>query len=262
MCAIVVHESVVLFDRKTGKWYGPDETIDTETKLAESTMELAAVARAPMDRVTSVVWLPNGLHNGDTPLDRIVASPDAEAMARAIEETMPRILSASGEPTSPWLGGYVAAALGPKQKIPESLRRLLSAIESGLNRRMGDSPIVAYGHEISIADLLDPSFLLPALAVASHEDWGLASSRKDVGTGFTVKLAPDPTALLGYRLVGIHPATPFTVMAPIVATATRCKEGDEYYFDDIVSQFSRWLHKNGRDAKVLDDVEVRIASSG
>jgi len=261
LCALYIHEPVLLFDRKTGKWFGPDQSLDADTTLAEMAMELAAVAKAPMDRITSVAWLPNGLYNGETPLERLVASPDPEAAASAIQEMMIKNLSGSNEPTSTWLGGYVASALGAKGKIPNDMKRLLAAINLSLTRALGDEQIVAFGHDISISDLVDPSFLLPALAIAAYEDWLLAARRKHIGTGFEVHLEPDPTALLGYRLSRIEPAVPFLALAPIVSTATRCKEGDEYYFDDIVYQFTRWLSKNGRDATILDEVEVRIASS-
>lgn len=261
LCALYVYEPVLLFDRKTEKWFGPDQSLDAATTLSELAIDLAAAAKAPQDRVTSIAWLPNGLHNGDGPLDRIIASPDPEATARMVQEMMMKNLSGSNEPTSTWLGGYVASALGPRTKVANDMKRLIAAIELSLSRAMGDSPIVAFGHELSIADLVDPSFLLPALALASYEDWILASRRKDVGTGFDIHLEPDPTALLGYRLERIEPAVPFLVMAPLLATATRCKDDGEYFFDDVVNQFTRWLIKNGRDATVLDDVEVRIASS-
>lgn len=262
MAALIVHDSVVLLDAATGKWLGPGETIDPETMAAEAALELAAAARAPADRVTALVWLPQGLVGPDgVTIEQIVASPDPEAAAKAIQDLMVRRLSGSNEPTAPWAGAYAASAMGATGRPSQPLRRLLAATEFSLAKALADAPIVCFGHEMTIADLVDPHYLLPALAIAAAEDWRMPTRRKTNGTGFRISLEPDPATLLGYRLTDIRPAIPFTALAPIVSTAMRSKEGDEYCLDDLVGQFGRWLKKNNMDAAVLDDVEERVATS-
>lgn len=263
MAAIVVYDGVALLDERTGKWFGPAETVDPQSLAAEAAIDLASAAKAPADRVTALVWLPSGLSGqASVPHEQIVASPDAAIVAQAIQELMSRRLTGSSEPTTPWVGAYAAAALGPKEKPASHFRRLLAAVELSLVKAIGEDPVVSYGYELTVADLVDPHFLFPALAVAASEDWGLATRKQVHGTGFKINLEADPSTLLGYRVVDIQPAIPFTALAPIVATARRCREGGEYCFDDIVRQFGRWLKKNNMDAAVLEDIEVRLATTG
>lgn len=263
MAALIVYDGVAMLDERTGKWFGPTESIEPLKVASEAAIDLAAAARAPADRVTALVWLPSGLSGGaSVPDEQIVASPDPAIAAQAIQDLMARRLTGSSEPTTPWVGAYAAAALGSKERPPNHFRRLLAAVELSLAKAIGESAIVSYGYELSVADLADPHFLFPALAVAASEDWHLATRKKIHGTGFRISLEPDPSALLGYRVTDIQPAIPFTALAPIIATARRCRDEGEYCFDDIVRQFGRWLKKNNMDAAVLDDIEVRLATAG
>ena len=251
-----------MLDERTGKWFGPTETIDPLSMAAEAAIDLASAARAPADRVTAIIWLPSGMSGGlSVPDPQIVASPEPAVAAQAIQDLMARRLTASSEPTVPWVGAYAVSALGSKEKPPSEFRRLVAAVELSLGKAIGDDPIVCYGYELSVADLADPHFLFPALVVAAYEDWSLATRRQIHGTGFQLNMEKDPSTLLGYRVTDIRPAIPFTALAPIVATARRCQAGGEYCFDDIVRQFGRWLKKNGMDATVLDDIEVRLATT-
>lgn len=259
--ALIIRDGIFLYDGRIDRWIGND-TLDTNFEASELAIDLAAAARAPSDRVTAVTWLPDGRVGDYQPDDGTIASQDPEQVAQRIMEIMQRRLSGSSAPTSPWAGTYAASAFGPRDRMTSPFQRLIAAIEMSLKHAVGDAPIVCYGHEMSVEDLVDPYYLLPALVIAAAEDWYLPTRRRTNGTGFSAELDEDPTSLLGYRLVNIRPAIPFTALAPIIATLRRSKEGDEYVIDDIVHQFARWLKKNGMDARVLDDVEVRVATSG
>ncbi len=87
--------------------------------------------------------------------------------------------------------------------------------------------------------------------------------RKPTGhPGFVLQMTPDPGALLGYRVDGVSPSTQFLVHGPVVSVIRRFRFDGEYTFEDLVGQFARYLQKNGFDSSVVDDYEVRLATSG
>jgi len=263
LCAILVHPEVVMLDPRTGKWVGrPSAVVDPEEMTDEAISDLLVAARAPEGRVTAMVWLPKGLGGPDNEvIGNVVASVNPQVAAEAVQDLMARRLSGTEEPTNPWLGSFVSSSMGPKERLPAHMRRLIAATEYTVAATVGDEAIVCYGHELTVADLVDPQFLFPAIVIAASEDWRLATRRKTHGTGFDVRIDQDPTSLLGYRLVDIQPAIPFTALAPIAATVRRCREGNEYNLDDVVRQFVRWLRKNDMDISVVEDIDRRMATS-
>jgi len=267
LCAVVVHDDTLMHDEDRGIWWG-QEAVDPVRMAAQASLDLAAAARAPAERVTGVAWLRNGIAHSPPP-DGVVAGPDAELMAYTVQRAMERRLVGTDEPVSPWLGAYAHAALGPADPTPRPLRRLVQLIERCLRAEFEDRPAVIETVEIPPQDLCDPRFMLPALLACAHEDLSLLKvqqpgSKAPVKAGmrpaFHLELAADPGAFLGYRVASVTPAHPFFVLDPVVVLARRYRYHDEYLFDDMLGQFGRYLHKNGLDALVVEEALAQIRS--
>lgn len=257
LAAVVVKDGVFVYDDGSDTWFGPSDTVRAGEVAARAALDLAAVARAPADRVTGFVWFRDGV--GSDRSGSAVASPDPAEAARFVEAGMAMRLTGSSEPTAPWLGSYTASAICPQDATPANLRKLLAATEYCLGKAVAGRSITLFGLEFTVADLTDGRFMLPALLVAAMEDWNLAAMHRPEASGFRVYLEEDPSALLGYKVSDVVPAIPFVVLAPVTATLLRCLYGDTFNLDDIVMQFSRWLKKNGRDHTVVENVEERLA---
>ena len=249
----------------TGLWEGVESsaTIDAEVLGLRQVMALAEAAQAPLDRLTCVVWLPDG--NG--PSDALVcASPDPDALAAAVERAMTeRLVEAKGE-MAPWIGAYAAAAMAAPERESPEMERMRSIVESVIEAARDHAPILCYGQVISAYDLADTTYLLPALVAAAHEDWSLVVGQPRPGRvtkgGFSVTFQPDPTALMGYRVENIRPSAIYMFIGPLVATFKRCREPNgEYNVTDLVDQFARFLEKKGIDATVVLDIEVRLVGA-
>lgn len=265
ICAIIPHLDVALHDDTSNQWFSAGSSFDPLVVAAEIALDLAMRAKAPADRVTALVWMTKGMIEVPDGLDpQIVLGDDPRAVAVAAQDLMRMRLVGSSEPTVPWLGAYAASAMAPRGRPSPEFRRLLRALEYSLKQavdEVGAETIVCFGHDVNVAAVVDPRFLLPALAICAYEDWWLAASRRERGTGFKIKAVPDPSALLGYRVEEIEPAIPFTALAPITATFMRCRKGNVLVLDDLIHQFGSWLIKNKLDDSVIDDVDTRLAVS-
>ncbi len=268
LCAVVTYDEMAMHDEETGAWWAASVTLDPERIAAQAALDLAAAARAPAERVTALVWLTKGLSHAPPP-DGVCAGPDAEMAAYMVQKLMARRLVGSSEPVSPWLGAYAEAALGPKDPVPRSLRRLSQLIERCLRAEFGDRPAVIETIEIPPQDFADPRFLLPAVLAAAHEDLAILHALPQARKGkvvtkpaFRLDLAVDPGAFLGYRVANVTPSHPFFVLDPVVALARRYRYHNEYLFDDVMAQFGRFLMKNGLDATVVDEAARQITTRG
>ena len=76
----------------------------------------------------------------------------------------------------------------------------------------------ATGHDLIVSppSAASPSGLLPAFVVAGEAIW-----REATGRGFSLDVAPDPQALLGYRLRGIGAGHFATVMLATMEAAAQ-----------------------------------------
>lgn len=266
LCALVIVTGVVLFDERDHRWYG-ENPIDPEKISGDAIVELATAAKAPMDRICCLVWLTNAFTTTDVP--GICVSTDPLMAAAMAERMLNHIANGTDTPLNPWLATYVVGASGPKGPPSEPVQRISALVEHTLSVMFGDSEAVISGTTLSPADFADPRFLLPAVLVAAAEDWAVTrhamrpNLRKPTGhPGFVLQMTPDPGALLGYRVDGVSPSTQFLVHGPVVSVIRRFRFDGEFTFEDLVGQFARYLQKNGFDSSVVDDYEVRLATSG
>ena len=266
LCAVVTYDEMAMHDEETGTWWAAAVTLDPERIAAQAALDLAAAARAPIERVTALVWLRKGLSHAPPP-DSVCAGPDAEMAAYMVQKLMARRLVGSDEPLSPWLGAYAEGALGPTDPVPRSLRRLSQLIERCLRAEFEDRPAIVETIEVPPQDFADPRFLLPAVLAAAHEDLAILHALPQDRKGkvapkpaFRLELAVDPGAFLGYRVANVTPSHPFFVLDPVVVLARRFRYHNEYLFDDVLAQFGRFLIKNGLDATVVDDATRQFAS--
>ena len=267
LCAVVVHDEPAWYDDASGRWFGSSTAFDPERLAAQAAMDLAAAARAPLERVTGLVWLSSCMSQAQT-APSVCASTEPETAAYMIGELMRRKLSGPGEPVSPWLGAYVDAACGPKEPMPKALRRLSLLVERCLSAEFEDRVAIIENVEVAPHDLADPRFLLPAVLAAVHEDLAIlhaplahrGPARPAVRgkPAFGLHLVVDPGAFLGYRVATVTPAHSIYVLGPVVALARRYRFHQEYLFDDVLGQFGRFLLKHGLDATVVDDAAGNI----
>lgn len=260
LCAVVHVDSIAMYDKDAGTWFGSSSTIDPERMAAQAALDLAAAARAPAERVTAIVWLSNGLSEEPTD-DSICASPDPMLAAMIAQNAMQRRLVASDEPLNPWLAAYANAALGPKEPAKPSMRKLSQLIEKCLAATFKDSPAVMFGTEIPPHDLVQPRFLFPALLCCASEDWEITQTKEAQAgraraPGFNVVLRSDPGALLGARVEDVTPGSNFIILAAVVALVSRYKFHHEYLLEDLLGQYGRYLLKHGLDATVIDSAEA------
>jgi hypothetical protein len=268
MVAVIGKEGLYLQNDATGLWDGTADICDPEDILARANRQLAEATRGPPDRLTAVLWLPGGIGNSNKD---ICASKNPADLARTIENAMKRRLAVSDESLAPWIGAYASAALSSKPNPPHSMRRIVPLIESIISATVQESAIVCHGVTLQPRDLADPRYLLPALATAAFEDWGVVVMGGDKqpghgkakrSRGFSLKLEPDPNALLGYRVESLTPDAPYIALAPIVGALRRCRERHEFVVDDLTEQFARYLKKHDLDAIAVMDVDMRILAIG
>lgn len=149
---------------------------------------------------------------------------------------------------------------------------LVSLIRQGVETVSARGDLVIQGLKVTPEDVADPSFLLPALLVSSAEDWAAVVASKKGQGGFHVRLKTDKNALLGYKVVGLDPATPFLLMIPVIQKMKLARKlrtslsGDgsnqeTYVFDEVAEQFRRWLAKNRFDTDAIDDITIRVVTS-
>ena len=263
MIAVVLNDGLVLKDDETGRWDGTSAAYDPHTMAEDAIMALSRAAKAPPDRLGAVIWFRNGI---GAPDDFTCVSQDPADLGRAVETVMRTRLSGHHEPMAPWIGAYASAASTPKQPLDAKTLRAVKLIDKVVAAATKGDPIICYSIELTPYDLADPAYMLPALATAAFEDWALVVRGKGGGppehkAGFRISLTPDPAALLGYRVESITPATPFNMLAPLVAALRRCMVDREYIVDEIVQQFGRYLQKHGLDATVVDEVDMRLLAT-
>lgn len=262
LCAVFVHESPLILEEGERRWYGA-ESVDPERAIAEATMELSAAAKAPLDRVTGIAWLPQGYSRLEMP--GICTSPAPEDAAAVIEDALSRVPNRTDAPLNPWYANYIVGASGPKGPPSEPVRRVSALVEKVLEGIFADKEAVIAGTVLGPTEFADPRFLLPALLACASEDWDTVRSStgrvKGIFPGFKLQLTPDPGSLLGYRVDGVIAATPYLIHGPVAAVIRRFDFDGEFALDDLVGQFARYLEKNGLDATVLEEYEYRLATA-
>jgi hypothetical protein len=146
--------------------------------------------------------------------------------------------------------------------MPFSTKALVKMIELCLEQVVGPRPIFAAGVQMKPADVVKPDFLLPALLITAAEMWNPVVVRKGGTGGFHLHLARDPSALLGFKVVEVHPSAPFLFFLPISHLfRTSLLSDDECCLDSVIQIFIRWLVKNKQEADAVDDLDVRVALS-
>jgi hypothetical protein len=261
---LAVLDGILIEDGHTGSWVGPGTMLDPAARLDAIRRETSSVTGIPSERVVPMLWLMSGLADPSAePNPAIACSPVPEQLLPCVDELCRITVAPYG--SSPDIARYFAGAGSMRASQVaraggDSMRKLLKAVESSLrsDSSLGKTKLQVMGLEVTIDDLVNPSFLLPVLALCACEDWALATRKKTNGTGFSLDLEFDPTAILGYRLINVRPAVPYVVIAPMLAAAHRCRRGDAFVFDDLIRQFLRWAMKNGLDGDVLEDFKGQI----
>lgn len=261
---LCVVDDILIEDARTGTWVGPGTVLEPKNRLEELRRETCAATGIPADRVVPMLWLMSGLSDpSGRPDPAIACSPVPEQLPPFVEEVC-RAVRAPSDPSVDiaryFAGAGAMRAVQAARGRGEGMAKLLKAVESSLRSEssLGRTKLQVMGLDVAIEDLVNPSFLLPVLALAACEDWALATRKKTNGTGFSIDLEFDPTAILGYRLIDVRPAVPYVVIAPMLAAAHRCRRGDAFVFDDLIRQFLRWAMKNGLDGDVLEDFKTQI----
>ncbi len=149
LCAVFVHESPLILEEGERRWYGA-ESVDPERAIAEATMELSAAAKAPLDRVTGIAWLPQGYSRLEMP--GICTSPAPEDAAAVIEDALSRVPNRTDAPLNPWYANYIVGASGPKGPPSEPVRRISALVEKVLEGIFADKEAVIAGTVLGPAE--------------------------------------------------------------------------------------------------------------
>lgn len=168
------------------------------------------------------------------------------------EEGAAKVLAALASPSP---AGLATAAHPPLS--PHVLRLAEACVEKAL----GGQTVWVAGVEIDAKDVVGPNFMLPAVLIHAAMDWAIPVVASKGEGGFTVKLSPDPKAILGYRVSGMNLSSPVLLFLPIVNLVRRSFSNGECVLDDTVRKFAEFLTVNGLDTDVVGDVDVRVAST-
>jgi hypothetical protein len=196
------------------------------------------------------------------------AANGGDPPAAAIPQAMPEGLkpgSGSEGPSGPapgLAGTFVEVEAGPPAvaRPPDILKTdpLMLLIRQTVETVAAGRPLFAAGINITVADVVGLDFLLPAVLVAAGLAWAPVVSSRDGKGGFHIRLRTDQQALLGYRVVGLNPATPLLLMVPVVDQIRRMLRNGEFFLDGMVLQFHRWLAENRFNTDALSDLDVRL----
>ena len=136
---------------------------------------------------------------------------------------------------------------------------LMLLMQQTLETVVSGRPVFVAGVRVNVFDMVKLDFLLPAILVSAGLAWApVVSSRSGKG-GFYIRLRTDRKALLGYRVVGVNPATPLLLMVPVVDRVRRMLQNEEFYLDGLILQFHRWLAENRYNTDALADYDVRMS---
>jgi hypothetical protein len=167
-------------------------------------------------------------------------------------EAMARILAACRGPSA-----RPAALPAPAELDPAFLR----LAEAAVDKVLGGQGAFLEGFELFAKDIVSPRFLLPALLVAAADSWAIPVVASKGRGGFLVRLRPDPEALVGYTVTGVDMSAPLLLFLPMVNLVRRSFTGGECVLDGTVRTFAKFLRAHGLNADVMEDVDVRVATS-
>lgn len=112
---------------------------------------------------------------------------------------------------------------------------------------------------------IDPDFLaradsmLPVILVAASERWTPVVAKAQGKGGFDIRLARDPDALVGMRVIDVLASSPLLLFMPIANVFKSTRSGGEYDTDKLVGTFRTWVEKYNLEDMPLDEIEVRVA---
>lgn len=139
---------------------------------------------------------------------------------------------------------------GLDPRVVDVLRRTVEAVAAG-------RPIRLDGAMISAADVVSPTFLLPALMVRASELHAIARAAGAPGA-FHVDLRSDRSAVLGVRVEHLE-ATSLQAVALPVASIMRDAGPEgvaEISMNGTVRAFGEWLALNGQVPQVVAEPDM------
>lgn len=262
LAVIEVIDDLVV-ESEGGLWQGPTLQFSVAKKLAEIKDRASKTLMVDPARILPILWLYKGIAEGASPSTTAVASRSPSDVIAAVERMTAGISGDRDVRIDAVSAGAatVEAIQRTEMEGGSSFEKLVRAIRYAFLHELavGKRTMRVMGVPISIDELVDPSFMLPVLAIAAYEDWQMATRKRTHGTGFCVDICADPKAILGLRLVNIRPALPFVVIAPVLAVVLRCKADDgSFVFDDLMRQVARWAAKNDINPLVFQDIRDQV----
>lgn len=191
-----------------------------------------------------------------------VSSPsDANAMFAELARTVAGRPPLSPETTEKILkvaGGPEEAIRPRRSEVPHST---LAMIEACVSEVVGPEGAMITGLRIPPADLVSPTFFLPAILVTAANSWAMPVAASGDRGGFMVRIRKDPEAILGYKVVDIDAAAPLLLFVPIANSLRNAFQNGDCILDSMVETFAWFLQANGLDEEAIEDVEVKVATS-
>lgn len=183
----------------------------------------------------------------------------AETTSNSLSEPGTDSARITQAPTAP--SGIVIMAGAPEaspvrqtqtKPLPED-DAIVQMLRSGVKAQSGRQRFMLSGLDISQIEVASPTWLLPALLVATAINWSpVVNSARGRG-GFHLHLtSTGGETLLGYAACGIEVASPLMMMAPVLDTLKRCLSDDVFVLDALVRTFRDWLQRHSLDHSVLD----------
>ncbi len=141
----------------------------------------------------------------------------------------------------------------------QRVRYVEDLVRSCVANIQGDKPIFSCGVEIDPDFVAGADALLPVVMIAAADKWGtVVSKAKGVG-GFDIRLAKDPEALVGMRVIDVLASSPFLLFMPLAHVFKKTSKGAEFNQDELIGLFSRWVEKHGIDDTSIEEIDINIA---
>ncbi|MBO9428412.1 hypothetical protein [Sulfitobacter sp. R18_1] len=150
----------------------------------------------------------------------------------------------------------------PFQLNMSSTKRVLHLermIDTYLDALKRDRQLFSFGVEVESDFVTSSEGMLPALLIAASEEWTPVVVAAKGHAAFDIRMAKDPEALIGFRIVDVLVSTPSVLYMPLAHMLRKCFDGEGYVLDSVIERFGRWVQKYDLENTEIDDIGMHIA---
>ena len=130
------------------------------------------------------------------------------------------------------------------------------------DRALGSNKPWVAGVEITVEQLVSDDFLLGPLLLVASENWTPPYLKSKQQGGFMFSIAHDPEkATIGYRVTGIHMASPLIVLTAISAAIRKQSRKGACILDPYLLRFAHFIDEIKASENMPEDVDTMMVAS-